>query len=194
MAEMPKVWAFLKSFDGGLTWEAYSNGMGNVTVGRLIIHPANPELLLTATTGGIFKTTDGGLNWTNKMSGNFKDIVFKTNDPSMIYAASNGKFYRSTDTGETWIQIIAGLTIGSRGVIGVTPANPDVVYFLLANGNNEFQGLYKSTNKGVSFVEKSHTPNIMDWSCDGSGTGDKPGMTLKLLLIRSMKTLSIGWR
>ena len=170
----------MKSIDGGLTWEAFNNGMGNVTVGRLIIHPANPAILLAATTGGIFKTTDGGLNWTNKMSGNFKDIVFKTNDPSTIYASSNGKFYRSADTGESWIQITAGLTIGSRGVIGVTPANPDVVYFLLSNGNNEFQGLYKSTNNGVSFIEKSHSPNIMDWSCDGSGTGGQAWYDLEI--------------
>ena len=174
----------MKSFDGGSTWETSNTGMGDVTVGRLIIHPANPGMLLAATTGGIYKTTDGGLNWTNKMSGNFKDIVFKTNDPAMIFAASSGKFYRSTDTGETWTQITAGLTIGSRGVIGVTPANPDVVYFLLSNGNNEFQGLYKSTNKGISFVEKSHSPNIMGWSCDGSDTGGQAWYDLEIAVDR----------
>jgi PKD repeat protein len=170
----------MKSFDGGLTWSSSNNGMGDVTVGRLIIHPGNQDMLLAATTGGIFKTTDGGLNWTNKMSGNFKDIVFKTNDPSVIYASASGKFYRSMDTGESWNQITAGLTIGVRGVIGVTPANQDVVYFLLSNNSNEFQGLYKSTNNGISFIEKSHSPNIMDWSCDGSGTGGQAWYDLEI--------------
>ncbi|MEI7983138.1 MAG: PKD domain-containing protein, partial [Bacteroidota bacterium] len=161
----------MKSFDGGLTWASSNNGMGDVTVGRLLIHPSDPGTLLAATTGGIFKTTDGGLIWTNKIAGNFKDVVFKIDNPSIIYASSNGKFYRSTDTGENWVLITAGLTTGSRGAIGVTPANPDVVYFLLTNGSSEFQGLYKSANNGTSFVEKSNSPNIMDWSCNGSGSG-----------------------
>ena len=170
----------MKSIDGGLTWYSSGNGMGDKTVGRLIIHPGNPSMLLAATSGGIFKTTDGGLNWVNKITGNFKDILFKTNNPSIVFATSGGKFYRSTDTGETWVQITAGLTIGSRGVIGVTPANPDVVYFLLANSNNEFQGLYKSTNEGISFVVKSNSPNIMDWSCDGSGSGGQAWYDLEI--------------
>ncbi|MCK9204415.1 MAG: hypothetical protein M0P58_08300, partial [Bacteroidales bacterium] len=161
----------MKSFDGGLTWEQYNTGMGEKTVGRLIIHPTDPSILLAATNGGIYKTTDGGLNWTSKMTGNFKDIVFKTNNPSVIYATASGKFYLSNDLGETWIQIANGLPDGARGVIGVTPANPNVVYFLLANSSNEFKGLFKSTDNGVSFVEKSNSPNIMDWSCDGSGSG-----------------------
>ncbi len=161
----------MKSFDGGLTWAFFNNGMGDRTVGRLIIHPSDPGVILAAANGGIFKTTDGGLNWSNKFSGNFKEIVFKTNNPAVVYASASGKFYRSTDTGETWVQVTSGLTIGSRGAIGVTPANPDVVYFLLSNSSNEFQGLYKSTDNGLSFVEKSNSPNIMDWSCDGSGNG-----------------------
>lgn len=170
----------MKSFDGGITWQSSNTGMGDKTVGRLIIHPANPAVLLAATSGGLYKTTDGGSNWSSKLSGNIKEIVFKTNDPSIIYASGSGKFYRSDDLGETWIQITAGLPSGARGVIGVTQANPNVVYFLLANSDNEFQGLFKSTDAGLSFVEKSNSPNIMDWSCDGSGTGGQAWYDLEI--------------
>ena len=161
----------MKSTDGGLSWALSNNGMGETTVGRLIMHPNNANLLLAAANNGIYKTTDGGLNWTKTYSGTFKDVIFKTNDPSIVYATSAGKFYRSSDTGDTWTEITTGLTIGSRGAIGVTPANPNVVYFLLTNSANEFQGLYKSTDNGLTFTENSNSPNIMDWSCDGSGTG-----------------------
>lgn len=161
----------MKSTDGGLTWDLSNIGMGNRIVGRLLISPVDPEILFAATNGGIFKSTDGGLNWVNKSGGDFKDLVFKPGTPSTMYASKSGKFYRSSDFGETWLQITAGIPSGARGVIGVTPANPELVYFLLTSGSNEYRGLYRSTNSGLIFAERSNSPNIMDWSCNGSGSG-----------------------
>ncbi len=158
------------SIDGGDTWAEHNNGMGNKIVGRLLQHPTDSQIIFAATNGGIYKTTDGGNNWVLKEGGNFKDIVFKPGNPDVVYAAKGGDFYTSTNNGETWNEITNGLPGGARGVIAVSPEDPEVVYFLLTN-SADFKGLYRSTNSGTVFTEQSDSPNIMSWGCNGGSGG-----------------------
>jgi len=169
-----------KSTDGGLTWFQSTQGMGEKTVGEILQHPTNNQILLAAANGGVFRSTDAGANWTLSITGNFKDIDFKPNDPQVVYAVSGSSFFRSSDNGITWTQITAGLTSGQRGVIDVTPANPNYVYFLQSDGSSGFKGLYRSTDAGLTFTTRSTSPNILDWSCDGSGTGGQGWYDLSL--------------
>jgi PKD repeat protein len=158
------------STDGGETWEQWSNGMGNKTVGRMIQHPMDSEIIYAATSGGIYKTIDAGENWALVFNGSHKDIVFKPNDPSVLYAAGNGNFYKSSDDGENWQQITNGIPSGSRSVIAVTAADPDYVYCLLSNGDS-YKGTWLSMDEGESFTEMSNSPNIMSWGCEGGSGG-----------------------
>jgi PKD repeat protein len=159
------------SLDGGVSWAPSSTGMGDKTVGRMIQHPTNPQIILAATSGGVYRTTNGGTNWTMTKSGGFKDIHFKPNDPNIVYAAAGSDFYRSANNGVSFVKISAGLTSGQRGSIAVSAANPNYVYFVQSDGSSGFKGLYRSTDAGVTFTTRSTSPNILDWSCDGSGTG-----------------------
>lgn len=170
----------MKSTDNGTTWFSSNNGMGNKIVGDLLMDPVNPQIIFAGTNGGVFKTIDGGANWIFKEGGDFKDISFKPGNPTILYGTTAGNFYRSTDAGENWFQIVAGLPAAARGVVGVTPANPELVYFLLAKSDNGFKGLYRSTDAGLTFAEMSDSPNIMDWSCDGSGSGGQAWYDLSL--------------
>jgi photosystem II stability/assembly factor-like uncharacterized protein len=62
-----------KSTDGGQTWK--NMGLRKTHhIGRIVIHPTNPDILFVAALGhlwgpnkerGLFKTTDGGKNWVN---------------------------------------------------------------------------------------------------------------------------------
>lgn len=161
------VW---RSDDGGENWEVSNDGIGNKTVGRMIQHPDNADEILAATNGGIYKSTNGGITWTLKIGANFKDIVYKPGYPNIVYAASGGNFFRSEDGGESFVQITNGLPGGARGVIGVSPANAEVVYFFLTNSDS-FKGLYRSDNSGLSFQMRSNSPNIMSWDCNGGSGG-----------------------
>jgi PKD repeat protein len=160
-----------KSLNGGVTWTASKTGMGNQTVGKIIQDPTNSQIFLAATGGGIYRSTDGGVNWTQTRSGNFKDICFKPGDPNIVYAAYNSDFWRSSNNGVSFTQITSGLTSGQRGSIAVSAANPAYVYFVQSNNSSGFKGLYRSTDSGLNFTTRSTTPNILDWSCDGSGSG-----------------------
>jgi len=162
----------LWSTNGGKSWAPRNTGIGTLTVGRLIINPTNSAILLAATNNGIYRSTNYGNTWSQRVTGVFKEIVFSANNPNIVFASRNGFFFKSSDNGNTWTQITNGLpTSGvSRGVIAVTPADTNYVYFLETNGS-VFQGLYLSTDQGNSFITKSTTPNIMDYSNNGSGSG-----------------------
>jgi len=161
-----------KSTDGGLTWNASNSGMGNQTVGMMIRDPANANIILAATKNGIYKSTDGGANWGIKYGGgsNFMDIKFKPGDFNIVYATAYGSFYRSVDAGENWSPVTLPVS-GYRLVIGVSANDPTFVYLLQTNG--PFAGLLKSSDSGLTFSTQSTSPNIMDYACDGSGTGSQ---------------------
>lgn len=159
-----------RSTDGGLTWTQYNNGMGTPTVGDMIMHPFDPMQLFAATSNGIFKTTDGGANWTKvSVTDNFEDIAFMPGNTNIMYASADGEFFRSINNGNGWTEINT-IPASSRMMIGVTPANPDYVYCLLATGST-FLAVYRSTDAGQTFQLRADSPNLMDWSVDGSGTG-----------------------
>ena len=160
----------LKSFDAGKTWQLSNTGMGSRTVGKLLIHPKFRDSLIAATNNGIYVSGNGGALWSKKSStANFKDLVYNPSNQSLVYAAEGGNFYRSTDGGNSWTKITAGLPGGQRGVIAVSAANPNYVYFLLSE-SNVFKGIYLSTNGGGSFTIQTTSPNILGYAADGSGT------------------------
>ncbi|MCX6287388.1 MAG: PKD domain-containing protein [Bacteroidetes bacterium] len=169
-----------KSTDAGLTWVSSKSGMENVTVGNMIQHPSNPLIILAATSGGVFRSTNGGAVWTRSKTGIFKDIKFKPGDPNIVYAIAGTSFYRSTDNGVSFVQITSGVPSGQRSVMAVSAANPNYVYLVTSDGSSGFQGLYRSVNAGVDFTTRSTSPNILDWSCDGSGTGGQGWYDLAL--------------
>lgn len=177
--DTPGIGVF-KTTDGGTTWRQISSGMGNATVGEMLMHPSDPNTIIAATNIGIYKTTNAGVSWSLRVSGDFKDIKFKPSDPAVLYATryiSPSEFYRSSDTGASWTKITAGIPstgIGSRMVIGVSAANANYVYLVqIKSLDGTFAGLLRSTDAGLNFSTQSTTPNILDYACNGSGTSSQ---------------------
>ena len=158
----------MKSYDAGINWVLSREGMGNVTVSKMVMHNSNPDIIIAATSKGIYKTTNAGTNWYLTTSENFfKDLKYKPGDMMVLYAAQQGDFFRSADGGETWTETgVAELPSDGRFVIGVSPANNNTVYVAVADG--PFTGLYESLDSGLTFTEKSNSPNIMGYDKDGN--------------------------
>lgn len=179
-ADAPGIGVY-KSTNGGITWTPSNTGMGEKTVGKMIMHPSDPNIILAATSGGIYKTTNAGTTWNAKLApGNFKDIAFKPGDPSIVYTTlifNPARFYRSSNTGDNWAQITSGIPtsgIGSRMVIGVSPDDPATVYLLqIKSSDATFAGLLRSTDSGLNFSIRSTSPNLLGYECDGSGNASQ---------------------
>lgn len=184
----------LKSTDGGVSWQRKNSGMGNRIVGMLAIIPDQPDTILAATSGGIYRSLNGANSWSlvSSNTAHYKDIVFMPNNPQIAYATEGGRFYRSADYGASWTQITSGIPSGTRGVIGVTEDDSLYVYFVLCQGS-AFRGMYRSTDGGLNFSTRSTTPNIMDWSTNGSGTGGQAWYNLDVAVDPNNKnTIFVG--
>jgi len=159
----------LKSTDGGSNWTTTGlsfTGTNNFA-GDLIMHPSNNQIILCATSAGLYRTINGGVNWTVEQTGDFSQgsIRFKPSDPTVVYATSNNRFYKSTNTGDTFTNITSGLSTAaqtSRLILDVTLADNNYVYILSINNSNALNGIYRSTNSGTNFTITSGSTDILE--------------------------------
>ena len=120
--------------------------------------------------GGVWKTIDGGLEWSNISDGYFKTgsvgaLAVSESDPNVIYAGmgeacirpvmtSHGDgVYRSTDAGDTWSHIGLDESRTISQVI-VHPKNSDLVYVAVQGDqytNSKTRGIYRSFDGGENW-------------------------------------------
>jgi photosystem II stability/assembly factor-like uncharacterized protein len=142
----------LKSTDGGQTWAQVNQGLQNLYVGTLFMHPQNPDILLAGTGNnqyndgnGAYLTTDGGNSWQRTLSGdNINAVEFAASDPNIAYAGSSNAIYRSQDGGRTW-QRVSGGTEG-WGPSGVRAGFPIDFQVDLRDPNRIFANEYGGGN------------------------------------------------
>ncbi len=163
----------LISKDGGATWSntglSYATANVDYVVNKLLHHPTQSGVVIAATKDGIYKTTDTGATWVKSSSLDIKDLEYQPGNPNVVYACNTG-FYKSTDGGDSFTQISSGMppSVG-RMVCGVTPADSNYIYLLVANVQNEFYGVLRSTDAGNTFtVQMSYdTLNLLGYAFDG---------------------------
>lgn len=166
----------LKSINGGASWSAtgLTNAVTtNFLIRRLLINPSNTQIILAATSTGIYRSTNGGTNWTQVTTNSTFDLEFNTANPSIVYSAGTS-FRMSTDGGATWTQISNGIpTTGvNRMAIAVSPADQNYVYVLASSSSNSgLQGFYRSVSGGTAFTQMTTTLNTLGWSNAGTDTG-----------------------
>ena len=158
-----------KSTDGGRTWTSVGFEQSR-EIGRIVIHPRDPSIVYVAVLGhlwgtnpdrGVYKTTDGGANWTRVLSVDdttgFVDLAMDPSNPEVLYAAAwhrirwggghmegvgaGSGLFRTQDGGRTWTRLTDstlhnGLPGGARlGRIGIAihPKYPRIVYAIIQN-------------------------------------------------------------
>ncbi len=167
----------IKSTDGGSTWNAtgldWETTAARTTRG-LRMRPDDPLTLMCATNNGLWRTVDGGATWDQVATGSFHDVEFKADDPGIVFACGD-QFFRSLNGGDSFDLVDAGLPDPSdvnRMRIAVSPADPFKVYVLAGSEEDDsFLGLYRSTDAGSNFVQRSSSPNIFGYEDDGGDDG-----------------------
>ena len=116
--------------------------------------------------GGVYRSTDGGVNWTKMTNGligsigfGATDVVVDPTNTNIAYAAdwSDG-IYKTTDANAvvqpTWTKLTNGLPLtGSftRVSLAISPSSPQTLYALIANNDYIIDGFYRTVNGGVSW-------------------------------------------
>ncbi|MEM9833254.1 MAG: sialidase [Bacteroidota bacterium] len=139
--------------------------------------PGDPMVYYVgAASGGIWKTTDGGLHWKpvfdDQPVHSIGAMALAESDPEVVYAGTGESFIRSnvslgngmwktTDGGDHWEHIGLEET-GRISRVIVHPTNPDVVYAAALGHSYTPQperGIFKSTDGGVTW---SHVLHVSD--------------------------------
>ena len=189
----------LKSTDGGLTWHRTGTfGSGKFGGYRLEQSPLNSNILLCATSLGLFRTTNGGSTWQQVISGNsITDVKFNPLNGNTVFAAGPGYYRYSQNGGASWNTALFSNSIASanRIAIGISGADTTKVYIICGpgtgtgcdgNGNAQsgsagtFLGLFLSSNGGKNFNRVNNAPNILGIDNNGNDCQDQSVYTLGL--------------
>ncbi len=173
------VW---KTTDNGLTWSPLTDNLPILRISDIAVNPNNPDEIYIAVGDseyidfslklngrkrnthyglGVYKTTDGGLNWQatglsfslNSLDASLtrKIIIHPTQNNKLVAATSNGLYY-SNNSGATWTQALDSLCWD----LIEDPASPNTLYLAtgyLANSNAGYASIMKSTDFGVTWVQ-----------------------------------------
>lgn len=145
----------------------------------------DPNLVYVATgSGGLFKTTDGGVTWTalfeRQSTISIGDIALEPGNPDVIWVGTGESnvrnsvsfgdgVYKSTDGGKTWKHMGLKDTNTISKII-VHPKNPDIVYVSAighAFGTNDDRGVFMTTDGGKNwtktlFIDNEHGASDLD--------------------------------
>jgi len=126
--QLNRTLGILKTTDGGGSWIALGSGFpasnnGNASQFKnqdlyaITVDPANGNILNLASSAGLFRSTDGGNNWTlgtNGAAGTAQSLALDGSSPAatrVLFAGVNGQgIFRSNDGGVTWNQVLSATT------------------------------------------------------------------------------------
>ncbi|HKZ81211.1 MAG TPA: hypothetical protein VJ124_23275 [Pyrinomonadaceae bacterium] len=183
------VW---KSVNGGTTYKPVFDKQPVQSIGAVTIDPNNSKVVWAGTGeawtrnsvsigDGIYKSVDGGDNWTNmglKESERIAKIIVDPRNSNTVYACVPGKLwsdseerglFKTTDGGNSWVKILNGPNLSTGcSMISINKQAPQTIYAGMwdfrrqgwtfrsgGDGPNapSGSGLFRSTDGGSSWTE-----------------------------------------
>jgi photosystem II stability/assembly factor-like uncharacterized protein len=183
------VW---KSVNGGTTFKPVFDKQPVQSIGAIAIDPQLPKTIWVGTGetwarnsvsigDGIYKSIDGGENWTNMglaESERISKILIDPKDSNTVYACVPGKLwsdsedrgvYKTVDGGKTWTKILKGANLSTGcSMISMNSQNPKMLFAGMwdfrrkgwtfrSGGENATaasgSGLYQTTDGGATWSE-----------------------------------------
>jgi photosystem II stability/assembly factor-like uncharacterized protein len=161
------------SDDGGRTWRQASVGLPQTAATHILLDPGSPKtarvLYLTGFGRGVFKSVDGGANWSLKNNGiegaepfawrlardsrgTLYVVVARRSEDGSFDNAGDGALYRSTDGAEHWEKLPLPKGLNGPNGLAIDPRDPSRLY-LAAWGRQAGKvaregGVYLSTDGG----------------------------------------------
>ena len=175
-----------KSTDSGATWESANGNLPVTRVGDIDFFPAiravavapdGSAVYIATADDGLFRSTDGGANWTALEEGlnerSFHSLAFVAGQPptTLLAGGNGGGVYRSEDAGATWTKTSTGLNEALVPSVVASPVFAGTAYAAA------FDGVYATADGGRT------------WSRAGDGL---PAVPVASLALQSIVTLQPG--
>jgi hypothetical protein len=148
-----------KSVDGAGHWSPGDSGLTAGSVFGFAIDPVNSSNVYAATSTGVFKSSDGCINWTFMATANPATslgrtlaVVVDPSNTSTVYAATETGAYK-TNAGGLFELKNTGISGISVDTLAIDPVTPLTLY--AGNGI----GVFKTTNGGDTWAEVIYGPN-----------------------------------
>lgn len=180
------------SDNGGLNWRPVFDEQPVASIGALAINQSNPDIIWVGTGesnvrnstsigGGVYKSIDGGKNWT--LSGladseRIDRIALHPANPDIVYVAAMGTLwgpndergiYKTVDGGATWERILYVDRDTGATDIKMDPSNPDKLYAAMwqfrrwpyqFKSGGTGSGLYVSNDAGESWERRTEEDGL----------------------------------
>ncbi|MGI9101947.1 MAG: WD40/YVTN/BNR-like repeat-containing protein [Terriglobales bacterium] len=177
------VW---KSINGGSTFKPVFDDQPVQSIGAVTIDPSNSKNVWVGTGeswvrnsvsvgDGVYKSTDGGENWTNvglKDSEHISKILVDPKNSNTVYVCANGHLwsdggdrgvFKTSDGGKTWRKVLAGANASTGcAMLAMSAMTPDTLFASLWDFRRQAwtfrsggpgSGLFKSTDGGEHWTE-----------------------------------------
>jgi photosystem II stability/assembly factor-like uncharacterized protein len=151
------------------------NGGGAGRLNCIRFHPNNQNIIYVGSpSGGLWKTTDGGLTWSTHTDVlptlGVTDIAIDAINPNVMYLATGDGYgsggdtqgvgiLKSTDGGATWNITGLNWTTNQARTVNRIIINPNNPNMLFAGASN---GIYRSLDAGITWTKVSSASNIKD--------------------------------
>lgn len=175
-----------KSVNGGTNFKPVFDQAPVQSIGAIAIDKSNPKVVWAGTGeswvrnsvsvgDGVYKSMDGGENWTNvglKDSERIAKILIDPSNSNTVYVCATGHLwddntergvYRTKDAGKTWQKVLGGSN-GSTGcaMLAMSPKAPNVLFASMWDfrrqgwtfrSGGDGSGLFQSTDGGDHWTE-----------------------------------------
>ncbi|MGH9348944.1 MAG: WD40/YVTN/BNR-like repeat-containing protein [Vicinamibacterales bacterium] len=174
-----------KSTNAGTTWVSLFDGQRVSSIGDVALAPSNPEIVWVGTGepnnrqsssfgDGVYKSADGGHNWTHtglRDTQHIGRVIVDPSDPDIVYVAALGRLwgphqergvFKTTDGGRTWTSSL--FIDEDTGVVDLVmdPQDRQVLYAAAYqrrrvawgfNGGGPGGGIHKTTDGGRTWTK-----------------------------------------
>ena len=131
--------AVFKTTDAGLTWNDASNGLPSeeyFQAGPIEVNLEFPDTILLGTNTGLYRSTNGGINWDTTQVKGFIGSLFLHPLNSAVYFAGTTSTLQSKDFGISWVIVDSTFIVDN---LAFNKNNQQIIY---SNDN------FKSTDLG----------------------------------------------
>ncbi len=165
-----------KTTDRGQTWTQLSatvnadndNRFRNVS--RIIVHPANSDIVVVSTNAGLFKSIDGGDSWIHVLDTGgaaASQVLFDGENFSTQYACVTAVgLYKSTDAGDSWRLVfepaVGGFPSG-RIEAAIAPTKTDRIAAAIETMTGQQNDIYLSDDAGATWRRLDETMGNFVW-------------------------------